>query len=268
MKDKQDLPPYLAHEHPLRLAHRGSTILWPENTMAAFRGATDLGCQYIETDLHMTRDGILVTFHDDDLERLTNGRGQVKDWGWQDLRRLDAAYYFNANEGYPLRGKGISIPSLEEVMETFPGVMFNLDLKQPGIERVAAAFINQHHYEDRVLVASFNDARIRRCRKCFQQKVATSAGYSRAALAWVVSRLGRRLRFSADALQLPYRQGRLQVIDRKLIDLAHRSDLQVHAWVVNAPGEMRELIAMGIDGIVTDRIDLLNEVLGIAPSTP
>ncbi len=252
---------YFLAEHPIRLAHRGSTILWPENTMAAFQGAVGLDCRYIETDLHMTRDGVLVIFHDDRLERLTNGRGWIKDWLWPDLRVLDAAYHFKPGQGYPFREKGITIPSLEEAMSTFPGSMFNIDLKQPGIEPVVADFIQQRGYQDRVLIASFKDNRVRKCRRLLKNLTATSAGSFETAVFWACSRVRKSFPASADALQVPVRQGKLTVVDEKLIKAAHASDIQVHVWTVNDPGEMRRLLDLGVDGLITDRIDLLNRII-------
>ncbi|MCK4761418.1 MAG: glycerophosphodiester phosphodiesterase [Candidatus Aminicenantes bacterium] len=273
---------YLSHEHPLRFAHRGSTILWPENTMMAFQGAVDCGCIYIETDLHVTKDGVIVMFHDDNLERLTNGSGAVKDRYRQDLRKLDAAYYFKPAQGlapptkttpplragggaapessaeeFPLRNKGIRIPSLEEAMTTFPGVMFNLDLKQAGIEQIVADFISSHGFEERVLIASFKDKRVRRCRKLLKNRTASSAGFYEVARSWAASRVGKSLNTAADALQVPVRRGKTTIIDKKLIEAAHAGGIQVHVWTVNDRDEMRRLIELGVDGIVTDRIDLL-----------
>jgi len=252
---------YFSHEHPLRFAHRGSRILWPENTMTAFQGAVDAGCIYIESDMHVTGDGVIVTFHDDVLENLTDGKGKIKDWQWPDLRTLDAAYFFKPEEDYPLRNSGIGIPSLEEVMKTFPHVMLNLDLKQPGIEQNVARFITAHHFEDRVLLASFNNRRVRRCRRLLQNRVATSAGPREVALSWAYSRVGKACKIAADALQVPVHKGPVRVVDKKLIEAAHASGLQVHVWTIDNPAEMRRLLDLGVDGIVTDRIDLLNEVL-------
>ena len=252
---------YLSHEHPLRFAHRGSRILWPENTMTAFQGAVDAGCIYIETDIHVTGDGVIVTFHDDVLEKLTNGKGRIKDWQWTDLQTLDAAYYFKPGEDYPLRNSGIAIPSLEEVMKTFPRVMFNFDLKQPGIEQIVARFIATHHFEDRVLIASFDNRRVRRCRRLLRNRVATSAGPRETALFWAYSRVGMACKIAAEALQVPVRKGPVTVVDEKLIEAAHAGGLQVHVWTINDPAEMRRLLDLGVDGIVTDRIDLLNNLL-------
>lgn len=255
--------PYLSHEHPLRLAHRGSRILWPENTMGAFQGALDYGCSYIETELHVTKDGVIVVFHDDYLGRVTNGKGRIKDWYWDDLQSLDAAYNFKPENGFPLRGKGIGIPSLQEVMTTFPTVNFNLDLKQPGIEETVAEFINRFGYFDRVLLASFKGGRTRRCRRLLEEFTAISAGPLKVFWTWCGSRLRLRLPYvsSVAAFQVPQRQGKLTIVDRKFIDTAHAAGVQVHVWTINDPGQMEKLLNLGVDGIVTDRIDLLNEVL-------
>ena len=256
-----NLRKYLSHEHPLRFAHRGSEILWPQNTMTAFQGAVDLGCIYIETDLHVTKDKVIVTFHDDNLKQLTNGSGLVKDWNWQDLRKLDAAYNFKPEEGYPLRDKGITIPSLEEVMNTFPHVMFNLDLKQPGIEQVVADFVTKHGYEERVLIGAYQNKRVRKFRNLLENRAATSTSASEAALFWAYSRLGKIYNTAADALQVPVRHSSITILDEKFIKAAHAKGLQVHAWTINEPGEMKRLLELGVDGIVTDRVDLLNEIL-------
>jgi glycerophosphoryl diester phosphodiesterase len=253
--------PYLSHEHPLRLAHRGSRVLWPENTLTAFQGAVDHGCIYIETDLHVTKDRKIVIFHDDTLERVTNGSGEIKDWNWQDLQKLDAAYHFKPEEDYPLRGKGIGIPSLEEVMATFSRVNFNLDLKQQGIEETVAECINRHGYHDRVLIASFHGVRTRRCRRLLKHPTATSAGALKVLWCWTGSRFGLAFKPGAATFQVPVRQAGLTILDQKFIDSAHGTGVQVHAWTIDDPGEMKRLLDMGIDGIVTDRIDLLNETL-------
>ncbi len=256
---------YLSHEHLLRLAHRGSRLLWPENTITAFQGAVDYGCQYIETDLHVTKDGVIVIFHDDRLERLTNGTGQVSQWLWQDLRKLDAAYHFKPEEDYPLRGKGITISSLEEVLETFPNTMFNLDLKQPGIEPRVAEFINKNHCHDRVLIASFYGSRTRKCSKLLDKPTATSAGKWEVFRLLMAARIKKRLNTTADVLQVPVRKNGITVVNETLIAAAHEEGVQVHVWTINEAEEMNRLLQMGVDGIVTDRIDILNEVLEISP---
>ena len=252
------MKPYLTHEHPIRFAHRGSRVLWPENTMLAFEGAVDLGYRYIETDIHVSRDGRVVIFHDHTLERLTDGTGRFDEHDWADLKGLDAAHHFKPEEGHPLRGRGIGMPLLEEAVRTFPDQMFNIDLKQPGIAEAAAAEIERLGIQDRVLIGSFYDVRIRRFRKA-APGVATSAGPAEVARA-----LARRARrdIGADAYQVPERASGIRLVTRRFVSRAHEAGKQVHVWTVNDPSDMRRLLDLGVDGVVTDRPDVLNEVLG------
>ena len=253
--------PYLSHEHPIRLAHRGSGVLWPQNTMPAFQGAVDLGCRYLETDLHMTADGKVVVFHDDHLDDLTDGNGKVWDGEWARLATLDAAYWFDPDHDYPLRGTGIGIPLFADMVATFPDALWNLDLKQSGIEQTVADEVARLNLEERVLIGSFHDSRIRRFRRATGGRVATSAGPRETAGALAAGRAGRAPGGSADAFQIPERVGLLKVAGRRFVDAAHRAGKQVHVWTVNDPEAMNRLLDLGVDGIVTDRPDLLNKVL-------
>ena len=250
------MKPFLTHEHPIRFAHRGSRVLWPQNTMTAFQGAVDLGYCYLETDLHVSRDGRVVVFHDDGLEHLTDGAGKVWDHDWSYLRTLDAAHHFDPEHGHPRRGTGVGMPLLEEVLTVFPDVCLNIDLKQEGIEQVVAAEIGRLGAEDRVLIGSFHDRRISRFRAVTEGRVATSAGPREVTRALAAAMARKPVGGAADALQIPPR-----VATKRLIDAAHRGDKQVHVWTVNDPTEMRRLLDLGVDGIVTDRPDLLNDVV-------
>jgi glycerophosphoryl diester phosphodiesterase len=247
---------FLTHEHPLRFAHRGSRVLWPENTMVAFQGAVDLGYRYLETDVHATHDNRVVVFHDDRLERLTDGTGPVSQKDWAEVKGLDAAANFKPSDGYPLRGTGVRIPLLEEVLGAFPEALLNIDLKQPGIEHMVAGEVARLGVEDRVLIGSFRDRRVRRFRIASKGLVATSAGKREVARALSAAALGRQVGGGADALQVPIR-----TVSRRLVDAAHRGGLQVHVWTVNEPDAMRRLLDLGVDGIITDRPDLLNDVV-------
>jgi glycerophosphoryl diester phosphodiesterase len=253
--------PYLAQEHPLRFGHRGSNLLWPQNTLPAFEWALGLGLRYLETDVHATRDGRVVAFHDDRLDDLTDGRGKVWEHTWEELSHLDAAFCFDPEHGFPLRGTGVRIPLLEEVLATFPQCLLNLDLKQEGMEVVLAAEIARLGAEDRVLVGSFHDRRLRRFRRASQGRVATSAGPAEVLAAMTAARLGRPLAGAPDAYQVPERSGPLRVVSRRFVAAAHAGGKQVHVWVVNDPADMHRLLDLGVDGIVTDRADLLVRVL-------
>ncbi len=248
---------YLKHEYPLRFAHRGSRVLWPENTMVAFQGAADLGYRYIETDVHVSRDGRVVIFHDHTLERLTDGTGKFHEHDWDDLRLLDAAFRFDPDAGFPLRGAGTQMPLLEEAVTTFPDQLFNVDLKQPGIAKQVAAEVCRLGIEDRVLIGSFHDRRIRVFRRS-APGVATSAGPIELARALVRH---PRPEVGADAYQIPERGAGLRIATPNFIERAKAVAKQVHVWTVNEVADMRRLLALGVDGIITDRPDLLNEVV-------
>jgi len=255
------LRPYLSREHPIRLAHRGSRVLWPENTHHAFEAATDLGYLYIETDIRVTSDGVVVVFHDETLERTTNGVGKVSDWTWDALSVLDAAYNFSPDgESFPLRGKGIGISRLEDTLTAFPNVNFNIDLKAKNSEWLVAEVVVRTNRQDTVLIGGFVDNRIARFRRITKGAVATSAGPSAAMAMYTASRLGKSIRRPVDAYQLPFSMRGVNV-DQKLVDAVHASGAHIHLWTVNDEADMRRFLELGVDGIVTDRPDLLNDVL-------
>jgi glycerophosphoryl diester phosphodiesterase len=254
--------PYFAHETPIRFAHRGSRLLWPENTWRAFDGAVnELGYSYVETDIRVTHDGIVVVFHDETLERTTNGVGKVSEWDWEDLRHLDAGYRFSPDaESFPSRGTGVTISRLDDTLERYPDVCFNIDLKASGCEWAVAEVIARTRTADRVLVGSFADRRIARFRRITKGSVATAAGPSASMAMYAASRVGRTVRRGVDAYQLP-RKVRGGAVDKQLVDAVHRADAHLHVWTVNETEHMHELLDLGVDGIVTDRPDLLNDVL-------
>lgn len=253
--------PALTLEHPIAMAHRGSRLLWPENTMVAFQGAVDLGYRYLETDVHATRDGVLVCLHDPTLDRTTNASGPVLDRDYAELRSVDAAHQFGAGEDYPLRGQGIQIPTLEELLTTFPDTVVTVDLKAPGIEERLHEVIAATGSEDRVIVGSFHDKRLRTFRRVSHGRVATSAGPRETTRFLTAARVGRIPRVRADALQVPERAGVISVVTPRTVDTAHASGTQVHVWTVNDRQRMVELLDMGVDGIITDRPDVLRDVM-------
>lgn len=252
--------PYLALEHPIRFAHRGSRVLWPENTAEAFQGAVDLGYRYIETDVRITRDGVVVVFHDPTLERTTNGTGPVDQWGLKELQQLDAGWWFDPVNDYPSRGTGVRISTLDEVFATWPDVHFNIDLKGPGMEWAVADLIKRHKREESTLIGSFTDHRIAKFRRITRGTVAVSAGPSAVLAMLAASRVGATVRRPFAAYQLPFDYRSLR-LDRKLIDAIHRAGAQVHTWTVNEAADMHRLFDLGVDGIVSDRPDILNEVM-------
>ena len=259
--------PFLEGDRPLAFAHRGGSKLWPENTMPAFQGAVQLGCRYLETDLHTTRDGVLVTIHDETLDRISDGSGPVHALTLAELKRFDAGYRFSPDGGqsFPFRGKGITVPTLAEVMQALPDTRLNLEIKQkkPSLVEALVTFIEDQGAHDRILVGSFHDRILQEFRRRTVGRVATSAASREARLFWLASRLGltRFLRPPYDALQVPPSQGPFPVVDRRFVQAAHRFGIQVHVWTVDESEEMRRLLDLGVDGLMSDRPDLLLDVL-------
>lgn len=254
---------YFSVEHPIRFAHRGSRVLWPENTMYAFeRAIEDFGYHYLELDVRLTADRIPVVFHDATLDRTTDGTGKVSDHTLAELQALDAAYRFGPDGEFPLRGSGIRISPLEELYRTWTDVRLNIDLKGPDEEWAVAEVIRKAQAEYRTLIGSFYDRRIARFRRITQGRVAVSAGPTAATAMWSASRAGRTTRRKVQAYQLPFNYRGFK-IDEKLVDSVHRAGAQIHLWTVNEADDMRRFLDMGVDGIVTDRPDILNEVMEV-----
>src|SRR5690606_28121624 len=152
---------------PIAFAHRGGAALWPENTLAAFEGALALGYRYIETDVRMTRDGKIVCFHDETLERTTNGRGRVADIDYAELARLDAGHRFSPDgRTFPFRGQGLRVPTLEEALALHPDLRLNIEIKQrtPAMERALWDEIDRLDAHERLLVAAAHDPLVHRFR--------------------------------------------------------------------------------------------------------
>jgi glycerophosphoryl diester phosphodiesterase len=239
----------------LAFAHRGGAyhpeLEGLENSLAAFRHAVELGYTYLETDVHATRDGGLFAFHDAALDRVTGHRGAVADLSSTEVGRA-------------LIGGREQIPTMESLLEEFPEVRFNIDLKSEAAVEPLAGLIDAMRAHDRVCVGSFSQRRLGRFRRLVGGRVATSAGPLEVGLlrvspaARLVEVLARR---GAAALQIPWRRKGVSILTRGLLDRAHALGLHVHVWVVDHPHEMRTLLDMGVDGLMTDRTDLLREVL-------
>ncbi len=245
---------------PFAIAHRGSRILWPENTMVAFQGAVSLGYSWLETDVHVTADGVVVCLHDHTLDRTTSASGPVATRTFAELADIDAGYHHGPSEGHPFRGSRAVIPSLEEVVTTFPDVRVVVDLKRDGTEAALAHLVDRLALWDRLVVGSFSDARLRRFRALTGGRVATSTGPRATMVRWAAS--GARLRpRAAPALQVPMTYGRMRVVTRRSVAAHRNAGSQVHVWTVNEEPVMEQLLEWGVDGIITDRPDLLRGVM-------
>jgi len=240
---------------PLAIAHRGSRILWPENTLTAFEGAAALGYSWLETDVHLTADGALICLHDDTVDRTTDGAGLASDLKLADIQRFDAGYRHDER----FRGTGIRVPSLEEVVTALPGCNLVIDLKQDGLEAPLVEMVERFDLWDRIIVGSFSDRRLAEFRSLSEGRVRTSTGTRETLRAWARSWFGTPERF-ADAVQVPRSHRGLPVVTRRTVAGFHRGEYEVHVWTVNAEAEMERLLDWGVDGIITDRPDLLRSV--------
>ena len=229
--------------------------------MEAFAGAVGLGYRHLETDLRVTGDGVLVCLHDPTVDRTTDGTGPVTELSFDELSSLDAGYRHVGVEGRTFRDRGIRVPTLEEAVLAFPEVSFVVDLKTENLVKPLHDLIERLGLHDRLIVGSFSDRRLQEFRDASAGRVATSTGATLARSWLVASRVGRGVVGEASALQLPRHSRGLRVIDRKLIESAHAHGLQVHVWTVNNRSEMAELLDLGVDGIITDRPDVLKELL-------
>lgn len=235
--------------------------MWPENTNVSFQGAYDLGCRHLETDLHLTADGVLVCFHDDTVDRTTDGSGPVDGFTLSQLQALDAGYRHRTADGFAFRGQGVEVPTLEWLLTTFPDTSVVADMKVDGLAEPLAALVDELDAYDRLIVGSFSDARLTHFREITDGRVPVSSGPALSRLWVLASRMGRGVAGDASALQLPTQMRGVRVVDDKLVGAAHEAGLQVHVWTVNEPSEMTRLLDMGVDGLVTDRPDILKEIL-------
>lgn len=236
---------------PVALAHRGFSLEGLENSMRAFQAAVDLGYRYLETDAHGTRDGVAVALHDSTLDRTTDATGEVADHPWTHVKTA--------------RIGGVEpVPTLEDVLGTWPDVKVNVDVKgESGIGPIAAA-IERTQAHDRVCVGSFSADRRRATLKLLSKPVATPAA-QREAIAWWLGVWAKAEPKASlgevDALQIPWRNGPVPFIGRRHIDAAHAAGREVHVWTVNRRDHMEHLLDLGVDGLVSDRADILKDVL-------
>ena len=251
---------------PLVFAHRGGGGLFPENTIEAFEYSVDLGVDVLELDIHSTSDGKLVVLHDRTVDRTTNGQGNVSDLTLEELKKLDAGYKFTTDGGqtFPFRGRGITIPTLEEVFAAFPTMTFNIEPKQqtPSITKPLCSILREKNATGNVIVGSFRQEVLDEFRaEC--SEVATSASPAEASqfLAYYKTGIAASYTPPMQALQVPENVGYLNVVSKDFVEAAHKLNLKVHVWTINKPEDMQRLLDIGVDGIMTDYPDRLLNLL-------
>ncbi len=243
---------------PMNLGHRGGTGRHPENTLAAFRAAVEAGAGGLELDVRLTRDGHPVVMHDATVDRTTDGFGAVAGMTLAGVRRLDAGGGGRRDE---------RVPTLREVLAAFPETYLNVDIKDthlPGVEGLVLDVLREARATGRVLVASASYGVLRRFRKAGGWECDTGASRLEVGVFYGLSllRLERLARPAYAALQVPVTFGPLRLVTPRFVRAAHSRGVRVDAWTINDPGQMRALLDLGVDAIITDRPEMLAEVLG------
>ena len=244
-------------------AHRGGADDAPENTMPAFERAVAMGYRWLETDVHVTRNGVVVAFHDSILDRVTDRAGRILDLDIAEVRAADAGHWFTLDGGatYPFRGGGVAVPLLEDLLTRWDHVCVNIDAKADATVDPLMALIARLDAYSRVCLASFSDRRVARMRALSMGRAQTSMGRFAVATAYASSRAGRMPQLGASRVQVPLRAGSLRVADERFVLAAHRARLPVDVWTINTEPEMHALVDLGVDGIMSDRPALLKTVL-------
>ncbi len=243
--------PYLDWPGPIAFAHRGGTSEAPENTLPAFEHAVSLGYRYLETDVHLSADGVLMAFHDPDLTRTCGVDGTIAE--------------MTADEIADVRVDGsASIPSMSELFERFQDARFNIDCKSDVAVGPLAALIRRHEAIDRVCLGAFSHARLTKLRTLLGPDVLTSTSPQEVAS---LRFFGRVRGMAHRATQVPLRYGApsgpkgVTIVNERFIRNAHRSGFPIHVWTIDDPHEMHRLLDLGVDGIMTDRPEVLREIL-------
>jgi glycerophosphoryl diester phosphodiesterase len=241
--------PFLDWPGPLAFSHQGAHREGGpgENTMGAFEAAVGMGYRYLETDAHATADGVLVAFHDDHLDRLTDRQGAIGDLPWSEV------------EAAQVRGND-RIPLLEDLLTAWPDVRVNIDPKHDAAVDPLIELLRRTGTAERVCIGAFSDRRLARIRAGLPG-VCTSMGPRQVARLLATSRGLPAGRFTAACVQVPVRRGRVPLVTDRFLTAAHHRGLQVHVWTINDADEMHRLLDLGVDGIMTDRPDVLKKVL-------
>jgi glycerophosphoryl diester phosphodiesterase len=236
--------PFLDWPGPIAFAHRGGASEAPENTHPAFERAVELGYHYLETDVQITADGVAVAFHDDDLTRTCARPGRISELPWCEV----ATARVDGRE---------PIPRLDELLDAWPDVRWNIDCKTDRGVDPLADLLQRARLLERVCVSAFSDLRLLRLRRRLGHGLCSAAGPAElTAIRFIGWTLPGPL-----AAQVPVRRGRITVVDERFVERAHRRGIAVHVWTINDPTEMARLLDIGVDGIMTDRLGVLRDVL-------
>jgi glycerophosphoryl diester phosphodiesterase len=242
--------PFLDWPHPIPFAHRGGAAeVGGENTLGAFGRAVEMGYRYLETDGRVTSDGVLLAFHDEHLDRVTDLTGRLEDRPWSEVRHAKVG-----PEGEP-------IITMEALLDAFPGTRFNIDPKMDAAVAPLAEALRRTSAWDRVNIAAFSDRRLLQFRRAAGRPVCTSMGpaaIARLRLCGYGVPVGP---FSAACVQVPLTWKDRRLVDAKFVNGAARRGIPVHVWTIDEPDEIHRLLDLGVGGIMTDRPSVLKRVL-------
>jgi glycerophosphoryl diester phosphodiesterase len=249
---------------PIIYAHRGGAALRPENTVAAFDHGIACGAQGLEFDVHLSQDGVVVVHHDDRLERTTSGRGPIAQKTAAELAAVDAGFHFCDRAGsHPFRGVGIGVPTLRDVLRRYSSARLIIELKVGGsalAERVVDE-VRAAGAVDRVAIGSFYPEALRAVR---QYEPAIATGAAKEETRWALYRSWVGMGIGATPFrefQVPEWSGMTPIVTRRFVAAAHRAGIPVKVWTVNGAADMRRLLAIGVDALITDRPDVARSVL-------
>jgi len=239
---------YLNSDKPVAIAHRGGSYLGSENTMEAFENAINMGFKFLETDIQITRDKKLIAFHDDTLNRVTDGKGYLRNKTWNELRKIKVAGKYN-------------IPLLSDILYSWPEINLNIDPKNNSSISTLIEFLKKNNVFDRICIGSFSGKRLDNLRKIFGSALCTSAGPLEVLKLKLSSLNLRNFDIDANCVQVPLKYFGIKIIDRNFIDFCHELNLKVHVWTINEIQEMEKLLDLGVDGIMSDNLEGLKTVL-------
>lgn len=263
-------PYYSSVSRPLVIAHQGGDGVWPGDTMFAFENAVQIGADVLEMDAHMTKDGQIVLMHDETVDDTTDGTGLIEDLTLDQLKELDAAYEWSNDEGktFPYRDLGIQVPTLAELFQKFPQMRYLIEIKltENPMDKPVCDLIRQFNMQAKVIVASFHDEAMRNFRDACPE-VATSASRGEVTKFVLLGKifLSGFVMPGYQSLQPPYdpkESMNIPIMTERLVHEAHAKNIKVEPWTVNDPELMKQYIEWGVDGIITDRPDLMVDILG------
>jgi len=254
----------------LVIAHQGGDGVWPGDTLYAYEKAVEIGSDVLEMDAHITKDGAIVLMHDEKVDRTTDGAGLIEDLTLAELKKLDAAYKWTLDDGqtFPFRGQGIQVPTLEELFQKFPQMRFLIEIKltENPIEKPLCDLIRKYGMQDKVIIGSFHDQAMKNFRATCPE-VATSASRGEVKNYVLLGKvfLWGFIKPDYQTVEPPYDPSEslgIPIMTKRFVRESHAKNIRIEPWTVNDPALMKQYIEWGVDGIITDRPDLLLQELG------